>query len=56
MEILVTGGNGQLGKCIKDCIQDKKHNFIFVDKNELDITNANAVNKFFELNKIDIVI
>jgi dTDP-4-dehydrorhamnose reductase len=56
MEILVTGGNGQLGKSIRNNIKNKKHNFIFVDKNELDITNTREVEKYFENHKIDIVI
>jgi dTDP-4-dehydrorhamnose reductase len=52
--ILVTGSNGQLGRCIKDVAQGLKElNFIFTDKAELDITNRESVNAFFENNTID---
>lgn len=47
-KILVTGAYGQLGNEIK--VLSKKytpHTFIFVDVNELDITDAKAVNSFF---------
>jgi len=51
--ILVTGGNGQLGRCIKDVSQSsKEYSFIFTDKEELDITNIENVNAFFENNTI----
>lgn len=52
--VLVTGSNGQLGRCIKDIVQSSKElNFIFTDKAELDITNRESVNTFFENNPID---
>ena len=51
--VLVTGSNGQLGRCIKDFVQSSKElNFIFTDKDELDITNKEDVNAFFESNTI----
>ncbi len=51
--ILVTGSNGQLGRCIKDVAKDSKElNFIFTDKAELDITNRESVNAFFESNTV----
>jgi dTDP-4-dehydrorhamnose reductase len=53
MNILVTGGNGQLSICIKN-LKDKlpEANFIFVNRLELDITNNIAVNSFFQRNDI----
>jgi dTDP-4-dehydrorhamnose reductase len=53
MNILVTGGNGQLAKCIRN-LTDKlpKANFIFVSRLELDITNTLAVTSFFQKNKV----
>ena len=48
MNVLVTGGKGQLAHCIKDVIKEQKgYNFIFVDYDELDITNEKEVNSFF---------
>lgn len=52
--ILVTGGNGQLALCIKDiAIKLDNFNFIFVDIEDLDITNQRDVNAFFNKNNID---
>lgn len=40
INVLVTGGNGQLAYCIKDIeSQYKNLNFIYTDYSELDITN-----------------
>ncbi|RLD91750.1 MAG: dTDP-4-dehydrorhamnose reductase [Bacteroidetes bacterium] len=52
--ILITGSNGQLGSEIKDrAEQYPQLNFFFTDIEELDLTNRNAVEHFFKLNKID---
>jgi dTDP-4-dehydrorhamnose reductase len=52
--ILVTGANGQLGMEFRD-IQKKfpAYNFLFVDRRELPIENAQAVTNYFALNNID---
>jgi dTDP-4-dehydrorhamnose reductase len=51
--ILVTGGKGQLATCIKDITKDINDlNFIYVDVDQLDITDLNAVNTFFINNEI----
>ena len=52
--ILVTGGNGQLAKCIEDVSAEfSKLQFIFKDLPEFDITNKEQTNSFFGKNKID---
>jgi len=55
INVLVTGGKGQLASCIKDI--DKQYedlNFIYTDYQELDICDLNQVNAFFKSNqKID---
>jgi dTDP-4-dehydrorhamnose reductase len=52
--ILVTGGQGQLATCIKDSTKGSNDlNFTYVDIDELDITNQNAVNRFFNENKFE---
>lgn len=52
--VLVTGGNGQLASCIKDIYPTlKKHHFIYVDIEELDITKVIQVKAFFDTNEVD---
>ncbi|MCB8964045.1 MAG: dTDP-4-dehydrorhamnose reductase [Bacteroidales bacterium] len=47
--ILITGGNGQLGSEIKHIQEKYPHlNLIFTDYQELDITNAEQVNDYFK--------
>ncbi len=55
INILVTGGNGQLACSIKDLeSQYKNLNFIYTDYLELDITNLNNLTRFFnQSSKID---
>lgn len=50
-KILVTGANGQLGKCIKDAAADFPDlEFVFVSKGELDIENSDLLLDFFSKN------
>lgn len=50
-KILVTGANGQLGRCIKDAAADfPELEFIFVSKEELDIENETSLKDFFNNN------
>lgn len=51
-KIVVTGGNGQLGSCLKE-ISDRypTYKFVFTDVAELNITDAAAVKAFFESEK-----
>lgn len=60
-KILVTGANGQLGKCIQWVVNSnfrtsKEDKYIFVGRDELDITNCMAIDRFLEENDIDIII
>jgi len=63
--ILITGGNGQLGNCLKDMVQEaegrkqkaeRDFTFFFTDINELDITDINAVSEFVHQKKIDCIV
>ena len=57
IQVLVTGGNGQLANCIKDVSTIKKGlYFRFVDVDDLDITNEHTVNEFFKKNHFDFCI
>lgn len=52
-KILITGGKGQLATCIKDIAEGlNEYIFIYVDVDELDITNQAEVNSFFEFENI----
>lgn len=55
-KILVTGANGQLGKCLQDVVneaKDSRFQFLFFDRSQLDISNQGLVESFFFANKID---
>ncbi|MDB4302847.1 dTDP-4-dehydrorhamnose reductase [bacterium] len=55
--ILVTGGNGQLGSELREIAPNyQDYNFLFTDVKELDITNHSAVAAFIESNKINVII
>ena len=55
--ILITGGNGQLGMTFKSLLlYNKDYNYIFTSSHELDITNHKSVRKFVTVQKIDVLI
>lgn len=57
IQVLVTGSNGQLGSEIRErsaSFPDFK--FTFIDINELDLTDFEAVNNFFNRNNFDVCI
>jgi len=57
MNLLVTGANGQLGNELRKLSTNiPTYRFLFTDIAELDITNPDAVNDFFETNRINTVI
>ncbi len=64
MRILVTGKNGQLGRSIHKLVNtDRKidnnqssNNFIFVGKEELDLSSESSITHYFDNNKFDIII
>lgn len=58
MNILVTGGRGQLALCIKQEAQENpgEHVFFFPDRADLDITRFEAVAQFAADHKIDAII
>lgn len=54
MNVLVTGGNGQLASCIKDvAVKYSGIKFIYTDYQDLDICDLNQVQLFFGDTKID---
>ena len=56
LNVLVTGSKGQVGSELKALSSDYAYNFFFTDKEELDITNQMNINKFVEVNSIDIIV
>ena len=58
MRILVTGKNGQLGKSIHKIVTNTKQtdDFVFVGREELDLSNENNIARYFENNVFDIII
>jgi len=56
INILVTGTNGQLGSEIKELSSSYEYNFFFTDRTSLDISNAENIVMFIELNNIDTII
>ena len=51
--IVITGNRGQLGFDIEKVCQERDLEYLGIDINELDITDKNAVNEFFQSRKID---
>ncbi len=57
MKILVTGSKGQLGQSLREAsVFYDNDQFLYTDKEELDITDAAAVEKFFKKNKPECII
>ena len=58
MRILITGKNGQLGKSIQKIVNDQSSNdFIFVGREELDLSGESNISHYFSNNnKFDIII
>ena len=55
---LVTGANGQLGKSIKSLVkkQKKGNRFVFVTRDQLDLSNHSNIQNYFETHKFDLII
>ncbi|MBL7778748.1 MAG: dTDP-4-dehydrorhamnose reductase [Chitinophagales bacterium] len=56
MKVLVTGGNGQLGSELKDCLAFSKHQVVFADRQMLDLADPVSMSTFFSDNVFDVVI
>jgi dTDP-4-dehydrorhamnose reductase len=55
--VLVTGANGQLGRCIRTVSQRyTEYDYIFTDVEELDITSREAIGIFLDQNKVSAII
>ena len=53
VNVLVTGGNGQLANCLDSISNRYNINLIFKNSSDLDITNYNKVQQYFVENNLD---
>ncbi len=56
MRILVTGGNGQLGNCMRVAARNSTNEYIFKDVDDLDITDSEAVALDVKVNDYDVIV
>ena len=56
MRIMVTGADGQLGNCIRNAAEGSEDEYIFTDVDDVDITDAEAVDLCMRVNDFDVVI
>jgi dTDP-4-dehydrorhamnose reductase len=57
MNIMITGSNGQLGSEFRELAPSwDKHQFFFISRKDLDITDSDKVYKFIKANKIECLI
>jgi len=55
--ILVTGSTGQLGQSLKMIARDySDYDFIFAQREQLDLSNGESITAFFKQNKFDLII
>ena len=56
-DILVTGANGQLGQSLKRVFAtDQNLHVVYIDIEDLDLTDIEAVTEYFNKNHFDIII
>ncbi|MDE6264139.1 MAG: dTDP-4-dehydrorhamnose reductase [Paramuribaculum sp.] len=56
MRILVTGGDGQLGTCLKIASENSGNEYIFTDVDDIDITDPEAVALGVGCNDFDLIV
>jgi dTDP-4-dehydrorhamnose reductase len=58
MRVILIGKNGQMGRSFQSILGKKKqiNNFTFVGRHELDLTNDNNIEKYFDNNHFDVII
>ncbi|MFE4036081.1 dTDP-4-dehydrorhamnose reductase [Priestia sp. YIM B13489] len=56
MKILITGANGQLGKCLSQTLREEGHVVLTYSKEQLDITNRNQIREIIQKLKPELII
>jgi len=56
LKILVTGANGQLGRCLQDVLVPTKHQWVALDRLQLPISDAGQINSAIKDFRPDVVI
>ena len=54
--VLLTGGSGFIGRNIRESFLKDKYNILSPSSNELNLSNENSVDDYFEKNSVDIVV
>ena len=52
----ISGANGHVGSALVKMLDFEKYKYVATDKNEVDITNMDAVHTFCKINRPDIII
>lgn len=55
-KIWISGANGHVGSALVKMLDFEKYKYVATDKNEVDITNIEAVHSFCKINRPDIII
>ena len=55
-KIIVTGGSGMIGSCLKDIVINDNNNWFFLSSKDCDLTNIDSVNELFTKIQPDYVI
>jgi UDP-glucose 4-epimerase len=56
MNILITGGDGFIGKNLVNFFIEDNYNILYPNPSELDLRKIGSVNEYFDTNQIDIII
>ena len=56
LKIWISGANGHVGSALVKMLDFEKHKYVATDKNEVDITNMEAVHTFCKINRPDVII
>ncbi|MGB1906048.1 MAG: dTDP-4-dehydrorhamnose reductase [Spongiibacter sp.] len=56
MKILLTGANGQLGRCVQDVFADSDHTLIALDRQSLNIADEQAVNTLVDEHRPHVIL
>lgn len=56
LNILITGGSGQLGMCLRDSFANSEHQTLFYSKNEFDISSKNQIDFFINKCKPHVIV